>query len=190
MFYKKRLIHAIGVICMLSLNSNAADESVRQPAVAGQFYPDRTDSLKSEVGFFYGKRSKTPSYPLMLISPHAGYVFSGPVAGKGYATIRKNIKTVILIGPSHHEWFGGLCITNVDYYQTPLGKVSLDKEIILKLRKSPLVALHTPGGRTGTLPGSASAVSSGGANFLFHRSHRHGKGRSRRGGGPHLPFRK
>jgi AmmeMemoRadiSam system protein B len=139
MFYKKRLIHAIGVMCMLSLNSNAADGAVRQPAVAGQFYPDRTDSLKSEVGLFMANGPKTSSYPVMLISPHAGYVFSGPVAGKGYSTIRKNIKTIIIIGPSHHEWFSGLCITDVDYYQTPLGKVPLNKEIILKLRKSPLV---------------------------------------------------
>ena len=139
MFYKKRLIHVIGVMCMFSLNSNAADESVRQPAVAGQFYPDRADSLAGEVGLFMAKSPKTASYPVMIISPHAGYVFSGPVAGKGYATINKNIKTVIIIGPSHHEWFSGLCITDVDYYQTPLGKVALNKEIILKLGKSPLV---------------------------------------------------
>jgi AmmeMemoRadiSam system protein B len=144
MFYKKRLIHAIGVMCMLSLNSNAADGAVRQPAVAGQFYPDRTDSLKSEVGLFMANGPKTPSYPVMLISPHAGYVFSGPVAGKGYATISKNIKTVIIIGPSHHEWFSGLCITDFDYYQTPLGNVPLEQIIISKLRKSPLVHVIHP----------------------------------------------
>ena len=124
---------------MISFNSNAADETVRQPAVADQFYPGRTDSLKNEVDQFIANGPKIASYPVMLISPHAGYVFSGPVAGKGYATISKNVKTVIIIGPSHHEWFVGLCITDVDYYQTPLGKVPLEKTIISKLRKSPLV---------------------------------------------------
>ena len=124
---------------MISLNSFAADETVRQPAVADQFYPGRTDSLKNEVDQFIANGPKIASYPVMLISPHAGYVFSGPVAGKGYATISKNVKTVIIIGPSHHEWFIGLCITDVDCYQTPLGKVPLEKTIISKLRKSPLV---------------------------------------------------
>ena len=139
MFHYKRFKIAIGVICMISLNSFAAEETVRQPAVAGQFYPDRPDSLKNEVRQFIAHGPKTSSYPVLLISPHAGYVFSGPVAGKGYATINKNVKTVILIGPSHHEWFTGLCITDVDFYQTPLGKVPLAADIISKLRKSPLV---------------------------------------------------
>jgi AmmeMemoRadiSam system protein B len=124
---------------MISFSSNAADETVRQPAVADQFYPANPDSLKNEVRLFMANGSKTAAYPVMLISPHAGYVFSGPVAGKGYATINKNVKTVILIGPSHHEWFTGLCISDVAFYQTPLGRVPLDQSIINKLRKSPMV---------------------------------------------------
>ena len=129
---------------MISFNSNAADETVRQPAVADQFYPGRTDSLKNEVDQFMASGPKIASNPVMLISPHAGYVYSGPVAGKGYATINKNIKTVIIIGPSHHVSFAGLCISDVDFYQTPLGKVPLEKTIISKLRKSPLVHVIHP----------------------------------------------
>jgi AmmeMemoRadiSam system protein B len=124
---------------MITLNSFAADGTVRQPVVADQFYPGRPYSLKNEVQQFIANGPKTASYPAMLISPHAGYVFSGPVAGKGYATINKNVKTVILIGPSHHVPFAGLCISDVDFYQTPLGNVPLEKTIISKLRKSPLV---------------------------------------------------
>ncbi len=144
MFHYKRFKTAIGVICMISLNSFAAEGTVRQPAVAGQFYPDRPDSLKNEVQLFLAHGPKIASYPVMLISPHAGYVFSGPVAGKGYSTINKNIKTVIIIGPSHHVGFYGLCITDVDYYQTPLGNVPLEQTIISKLRKSPLVHVIHP----------------------------------------------
>ncbi|MGB7566619.1 MAG: AmmeMemoRadiSam system protein B [Chitinivibrionales bacterium] len=129
---------------MISLNAFAAEGTVRQPAVAGQFYPDRPDSLKNEVQLFLAHGPKIASYPVMLISPHAGYVFSGPVAGKGYSTINKNIKTVIIIGPSHHVGFYGLCITDVDYYQTPLGNVPLEQTIISKLRKSPLVHVIHP----------------------------------------------
>lgn len=132
-------ILSIGVVCMISLSTFAAEEPVRQPAVAGQFYPADPDSLKNQVREYIAHGTKTATYPVLLISPHAGYVFSGPVAGKGYAAINKNVKTVILIGPSHHEWFEGLCISDVDFYQTPLGKVPLAGEIISKLRKSPLV---------------------------------------------------
>jgi AmmeMemoRadiSam system protein B len=132
---------AIGGIVMLSNNNNSfAGDAVRKPAVAGQFYTANASELKKEVqGYIAAGGSKKDAYPKMIISPHAGYVFSGPVAGKAYATIDKNTTTVILIGPSHHEWFSGVSISDADYYATPLGNVALAKDIIAKLRKNPLV---------------------------------------------------
>jgi AmmeMemoRadiSam system protein B len=74
-----------------------------------------------------------------LISPHAGYVFSGPVAGRGFATLSKEIRRVFLIGPSHHVWFKGISIPEVTHYQTPLGVVGLDLDVIEKLRSNSFV---------------------------------------------------
>jgi MEMO1 family protein len=127
-----------GLFMALSGNDSLAGEMVRKPAVAGQFYAANPASLKKDVEGFLSNGRKGSS-PRMLISPHAGFVFSGPVAGKGYALIDKNINTVILIGPSHHEWFSGLAVSDADYYTTPLGKVPLAKEIIAGLRKNEIV---------------------------------------------------
>jgi AmmeMemoRadiSam system protein B len=140
MIYCQWILIALGGFFMaLFNNSSFAGDAVRAPAVAGQFYTDNPAVLKKEVEGYIANGPKNKSHPLMLISPHAGFVFSGPVAGKGYALIDKNVKTVILIGPSHHEWFSGVSISDADDYATPLGKVPLDKDIIAKLRKSPLV---------------------------------------------------
>ncbi len=122
----------------ISNENSFAGEMIRKPAVAGQFYTANPASLKKEIEG-YCAQSSAKSSPLMLISPHAGFVFSGPVAGKGYANLDKSIKTVILIGPSHHEWFSGIAISDADYYLTPLGKVPLAKELIAGLRKNSIV---------------------------------------------------
>jgi AmmeMemoRadiSam system protein B len=112
---------------------------VRQPAVAGQFYPDNPAELKRDIESYLSKGKKLPEAPAMLISPHAGYVFSGPVAAMGYATIDKTIRTVIILGPSHHAWFPGVSIADVDSFATPLGSVALDAGIVKKLRASSMV---------------------------------------------------
>jgi AmmeMemoRadiSam system protein B len=130
----------IGGMVMLMNSTHAFSEDIiRKPAVAGQFYTADASELRKEVLGYIAGGLKKPSYPKMLICPHAGYVFSGPVAGKAYATIDKSVKVVIIIGPSHHEWFSGVSISDVDYYATPLGNVALAKDIIKKMRKSSLV---------------------------------------------------
>jgi MEMO1 family protein len=114
--------------------------SVRKPAVAGQFYPDNPSELKRDIGSYLSKGKKLPSPPVMLISPHAGYVFSGPVAGIGYATVDKKVTTVFLLGPSHHAVFNGVSIADVDSFETPLGTIPLNAAIVKKLRGNPLVS--------------------------------------------------
>jgi AmmeMemoRadiSam system protein B len=130
-----------GLFFMATSNVFAGQNSrVRQPAVAGQFYPDNPAELKRDIESYLSKGKKLPSAaPAMLISPHAGYVFSGPVAAMGYATIDKTIRTVIILGPSHHAWFPGVSIADVDSFATPLGPVALDAGIVKKLRTSSLV---------------------------------------------------
>jgi MEMO1 family protein len=111
----------------------------RKPAVAGQFYPGNPHELKRDIESYLSHARKLASPPQMLISPHAGYVFSGPVAAMGYGTIDKKITTVILIGPPHHALFSGISILDVDSFETPLGRVPLAAQIIKKLRESSMV---------------------------------------------------
>ncbi len=132
---------AIGVLFMATTDVFPQQNArIRKPAVAGQFYTNNAGDLRNEISSYLSKAKKLPHAPAMLISPHAGYVFSGPVAAMGYGTIGKNIRTVIIIGPSHHHWFEGVSVPDVDYFETPLGNVALNKEIIAKLRKKQFVS--------------------------------------------------
>jgi AmmeMemoRadiSam system protein B/AmmeMemoRadiSam system protein A len=130
-----------GVIIMSLFNCNAADNAttVRRPAVADRFYTGNPSKLRKEIEGYLAAGKELKEHPQIIISPHAGYVFSGPVAGIGFATIDKSAKKVILIGPSHTKFFNDVSIPEVDAYETPLGTVPLDKKGIKKLRASALV---------------------------------------------------
>ncbi len=130
----------LGVLMMISNNQNVSAEMiVRKAAVAGQFYPAGATELRKDVLSYMTEKKSLLKPPRLLISPHAGYVFSGPVAGRGFATLSKEIRRVFLIGPSHHVWFKGISIPEVTHYQTPLGVVGLDLDVIEKLRSNSFV---------------------------------------------------
>jgi AmmeMemoRadiSam system protein B len=75
--------------------------SVRPPAVSGLFYPGDATELEEMVQrYLDGARPSGPA-PVALIAPHAGYVYSGPVAATGYAAVKGPIERVILLGPAH-----------------------------------------------------------------------------------------
>jgi len=116
--------------------------SIRKAAVSGRFYPSSPARLREDIEGYLSAQSAqnmdTLSAVNILISPHAGYVFSGQVAACGYVRISKNVKTVFIIGPSHYQWFNGAHISAVDCFETPLGKVELNKNIIGKLKDNPL----------------------------------------------------
>ncbi|MBN1131108.1 MAG: AmmeMemoRadiSam system protein B, partial [Chitinispirillaceae bacterium] len=116
-----------------------AQESIRKPAVAGQFYPANAGQLRQEVERYLAGGKTLPASPRLLVIPHAGFVFSGPVAGKAYATLDRAVQTVIILGPSHHAWFDGLAVPKEGSFQTPLGSVAIDHVRIKKLLSSPLV---------------------------------------------------
>jgi AmmeMemoRadiSam system protein B/AmmeMemoRadiSam system protein A len=129
---------------MFGLNSNPlAQGSVRKPAVAGQFYTGNADQLKREIEKYCAEGSNSGLSSRLLICPHAGYVFSGPVAGKGYATLDRNVTTVILLGPSHHAWFEGLAVPKETAFRTPLGDVPLDQNRIKRLLANPDVHVNS-----------------------------------------------
>ncbi|MBI4843478.1 MAG: AmmeMemoRadiSam system protein B [Nitrospirae bacterium] len=107
----------------------ACSAEVKEPAVAGAFYPKDEKVLAQTVdSLLSDAKDKSESGRLIaLISPHAGYQFSGGIAAYTYNHLKeRNIKTVILIGPSHHKAFQGASVYTGEGMKTPLGIVKVD----------------------------------------------------------------
>ncbi|MBE9516064.1 MAG: AmmeMemoRadiSam system protein B [Proteobacteria bacterium] len=104
----------------------------RTAAVAGQFYSGDADELRRDVNEMLERAGASEdSAPKAIIAPHAGYVYSGPVAASAYARLaplRDVIKRVILLGPAHRVAVSGLALSSADVFVTPLGSIRLDKE--------------------------------------------------------------
>lgn len=104
---------------------------VREPAVSGMFYPDNPGVLRKEIDAYLGA-AVVPDIEgdiIGIISPHAGYVYSGPVAACGYKAIGgKEYDTVIIIAPSHRAYFDGVALWDRGGFKTPLGTISVDEE--------------------------------------------------------------
>lgn len=107
---------------------------IREPAVAGIFYPEQPEALGSAARrLLTGREADAGPAPRALIVPHAGYVYSGTVAGHAFATLlphRENYRRVVLIGPAHRVAFRGIAVSTADAFRTPLGDVPLDQEAI------------------------------------------------------------
>ncbi len=114
---------------------------VRSAAVAGLFYPAEPDVLARDVRRFLDAVPASPApTPKAIIAPHAGYVYSAPIAASVYARLagaRNIITRVVLIGPSHRIAFSGLAVPSAEAFETPLGRVPLDREMIGRLRQIP-----------------------------------------------------
>jgi AmmeMemoRadiSam system protein B len=106
---------------------------IREPAVAGSFYPADPAILRRDIGV-YVKRANVEEIEgqvLGLISPHAGYMYSGQVAAYGMKTlIGKEYDTVVVIAPSHRMYFDGAALLAEGGYRTPLGLVQVDEELV------------------------------------------------------------
>ncbi|MDX1700386.1 MAG: AmmeMemoRadiSam system protein B, partial [Melioribacteraceae bacterium] len=97
---------------------------IREPKVAGMFYPSDPDELKGQLNEFLKEVELGESFDEVagLVSPHAGYMYSGKTAAYAYKTIEdKEYKNIIVISPSHREYFPGISIYSGDAYGTPLG---------------------------------------------------------------------
>jgi len=129
------------IICFLGIYSCQGKEpqnkKVRQPAVAGSFYPADAKSLKAQIDLFFNNLGDTAIDEKIaaIIVPHAGYVFSGQVAASAYAKLdpEKSFSRIFVIGTSHHVLLNGASIYNKGDYQTPLGIVTVDTELANKL---------------------------------------------------------
>lgn len=117
--------------------------SVRQPAVAGAFYPGRARDLEDTVRAYLSKVDPADGpVPKAIIAPHAGYVYSGQVAATAYARIEPaagRLKKVVLLGPCHRVPVRGLALSGDDAFATPLGEVPVDKELTARALELPQV---------------------------------------------------
>jgi AmmeMemoRadiSam system protein B len=112
--------------------------TVRPPAVAGMFYPGKQKTLERVVGEFYSHVSLPHHLNNVkgLVVPHAGYVYSGQTAAFGFKSLdASKIKTVVVLSPSHHEYFPGICVYDGDGYETPIGIVPVNTEKAERLAK-------------------------------------------------------
>lgn len=119
---------------------------VRQPCVAGYFYPADKQVLQKNIQDLLS--AVTPvklTAPKAIIAPHAGYIYSGPIAATIYQTllpIKDTIKRVVLLGPAHRVAFNGIAVTQCTSFITPLGDIPIDSEAINAALKTPDVNVN------------------------------------------------
>lgn len=131
--------------------------TARPPAVAGRFYTDDAAALRRQVtGFLregFLREGLSPSASIeprqvaMLIAPHAGYDFSGPIAGSAFACWsgqERLRQRVVVIGPSHYHRFYGIALPSATAFDTPLGRVQVDAELVAAVRGLPGVLVEDP----------------------------------------------
>lgn len=107
---------------------------IRRPAVAGMFYPSDGNDLERMVSSFISGSERTPNDTVTgLVSPHAGYVYSGAVAGAAYATAPDGVRNVVIVAPPHRYPVQGASVFDGEAYSTPLGDAPVSGEIVSAL---------------------------------------------------------
>lgn len=115
----------------------ATPTSTRAPAIAGTFYPATAAALNAQLDVCFAARVVYDGpAPKAIIAPHAGLIYSGPVAASAYAALAPDaaqISRVVLLGPSHHVGFRGFVVPEASLWQTPLGTVPIDTASVQQL---------------------------------------------------------
>jgi MEMO1 family protein len=108
-------------------------DSVRPAAVAGSFYPGSPLALADAVDGYLAAASSEGSRPKAIVAPHAGYIYSGPIAGSAFArwlAAGPEITRVVIVGPAHRAHVDGLATPGAGAMETPLGRVAIDAEAL------------------------------------------------------------
>ena len=120
--------------------------NVRPPAVAGQFYTDDPERLRTEVDDLLDRAAgPADTAPKAVIAPHAGFMFSGGVAATAYrrlAPARGRIRRVVVLGPSHFVPVRGLAVSSADAFAGPLGDIAIDRPGVEAALDQPAVEVH------------------------------------------------
>lgn len=114
----------------------------RMPAVAGTFYPANPQQLHKMLNAYLHVAETDEKAPKAIIAPHAGYIYSGPIAASAYARLKKArhlISRVVLIGPSHRMAFKGLALSREKIFSTPLGDIVIDHQALQTIDQLPFV---------------------------------------------------
>jgi len=128
------------------------NDEVREPAVAGMFYPRNAKKLTAMIDEYLAPTEKVITGEIGgLVAPHAGYIYSGPVAAWSYEQISGNsYDVVVILAPSHYENFQGVSIFPGKYYETPLGKIAVDQDLAIRVSQaSPDIHLSEQGHHPG-----------------------------------------
>ncbi len=116
---------------------------IRTPAVAGQFYPAEPSQLTDLIqNMLRQAKAVSPRHIKALIVPHAGFIYSGPVAATAYQTLiqqANEIKRVVLLGPSHRVGFHGIATISATEYQMPQGNIKIDRAAVNLIEVLPQV---------------------------------------------------
>ncbi len=126
-------------------------EEVRRPAVAGAFYPADAQALSHQVRNFLARAPKQeiPGDIIALVSPHAGYLYSGQVAADAFKLIQgMEFDAVIVVAPSHRAVFPGGSVYDRGGYETPLGVIPIEKELCQKLQEKSTLIRFIPQGHS------------------------------------------
>lgn len=118
--------------------NNITEDDIRQPAVAGEFYPADADELSSVIDDYLKQADvkNYPGVPQLIISPHAGYIYSGRVTAYSFKQIKgADFKRIILIGRSHRKFFPKVAADGRKVWATPLGNILVDQDLIKVLRQ-------------------------------------------------------
>ncbi|MCC6681781.1 MAG: AmmeMemoRadiSam system protein B [Phycisphaeraceae bacterium] len=126
-----------------------ARRTIRPAAVAGRFYPRSADELRQALDQLLDaaipSSEKQSPHVRAIIGPHAGYIFSGPVAASAYRQLRQteqSFRRVVLFGPAHYEPFDGLAVSSAEAFACPLGEVAVDREAVDRLLDLPCVTVN------------------------------------------------
>ena len=122
---------------------SVSESAIRPPAVAGMFYPASADELIADLDRMLAEAGRPGGpTPKAIIVPHAGYVYSGPIAAAAYAQLRSargRVRRVVLLGPAHRVPFRGFALPSVKAFRTPLGDIPVDRPGVDRLRGLPQV---------------------------------------------------
>jgi Predicted dioxygenase len=116
--------------------------NVREPAVAGLFYPNDPVELHRMIQGFLSQVPDGGPPPKAMIVPHAGYIYSGLVAASVYKrllTARGTVRRLVLLGPAHRVAFHGLAVSSAEAFNTPFGNVAVDQEALALILSLPQV---------------------------------------------------
>jgi AmmeMemoRadiSam system protein B len=141
------LLIFIGLVAITVQGGGSAIARVREPVVAGMFYPSDPRELRRDVNRYLGNVEKThiDGRVVALISPHAGYPYSGQVAAYAYKLMEgMDFDDVLVISPSHRVDFVGASIYDGSGYETPLGIVPIDRELSRRMSQQSKIIDYIP----------------------------------------------